>query len=96
MAPMLATLCAALPPEGAVSPWGGPAARRATTLVASRTALPPDRDAFCSPGPAVRQNWLRGLCWSEEKALAKECTFANYRLDSAAQILVPWQVNIHG
>ena len=27
MAPTLATSCAALPPEGAVSPWGGPAAK---------------------------------------------------------------------
>ncbi|MDD2810456.1 phosphotransferase, partial [Rhodoferax sp.] len=27
MAPTLATACAALPPEGAVSPWGGPAAK---------------------------------------------------------------------
>jgi len=25
MAPTLATSCAALPPEGAQSPWGGPA-----------------------------------------------------------------------
>jgi hypothetical protein len=28
MAPTLATACAALPPGGAVSPWGGPAAKR--------------------------------------------------------------------
>ena len=47
MAPTLATspesatadsACAALPPEGAVSPWGGPAVKLAPTLDASHTA----------------------------------------------------------
>jgi hypothetical protein len=47
MAPTLAISCAALPSQGAVSPWGGPGARRATTLVASRTALLPEGAAFC-------------------------------------------------
>ena len=37
-APTLATSCAALPPEGAVSPWGGPAVKRAPTLVTSCVA----------------------------------------------------------
>ena len=32
MAPTLVTSCAALPPEGAVSPWGGPAGKLAPTL----------------------------------------------------------------
>ena len=35
VAPTLATACAALPPEGAVSPWGGPAAKLAPMLRAS-------------------------------------------------------------
>jgi hypothetical protein len=28
MAPTLVTSCTALPPEGAIAPWGGPAALR--------------------------------------------------------------------
>ncbi|MHB1250446.1 MAG: hypothetical protein ACYCZL_13775 [Polaromonas sp.] len=37
MAPTLFTACNALPPEGAVSPWGGPAVKRAATLDASNS-----------------------------------------------------------
>jgi hypothetical protein len=33
--PTLATACAALPPEGALAPWGGPAARRITPTLAT-------------------------------------------------------------
>jgi hypothetical protein len=42
LAPTLVASRTALPPEGAVPPWGGPAAGLlALTPVASRTALPP-------------------------------------------------------
>ena len=34
IAPTLATSCAALPPEGAISPWGGPAAKCRETAIA--------------------------------------------------------------
>ena len=41
MAPTLFTSCNALPPEGAVLAWGGPARRTlAPTLLASRSLLP--------------------------------------------------------
>ena len=43
MAPTLVASRTALPPEGAVPPWDGPAAELAPTLVASRTALPLER-----------------------------------------------------
>ena len=38
MAPTLAAARAALPPEGAVPPWGGPAAARSPTLAAAGLA----------------------------------------------------------
>ncbi|WP_442957739.1 3-coathanger stack domain-containing protein [Polaromonas sp.] len=42
MAPTLVTSCTSLPPEGAVSAWGGPTPKRiAPTLVISCTSLPP-------------------------------------------------------
>jgi len=34
IAPTLATACAALPPEGAISPWGGPAAKCSELAIA--------------------------------------------------------------
>ena len=34
IAPTLATACAALPPEGAISPWGGPAAKCGAPAIA--------------------------------------------------------------
>ena len=41
MAPTLATACAALPPEGANLPWGGPAGNAvAPTLATACAALP--------------------------------------------------------
>ncbi len=57
MAPTLVASRTALPPKGAVSPWGGPVAILAPTLVASRTALPP-MGAF-SPwgGPETKRHY---------------------------------------
>jgi hypothetical protein len=40
MAPTLVTGVYSLPPEGALAPWGGPAALRAPTLFTSCNALP--------------------------------------------------------
>ena len=42
MAPTLVTSCNALPPEGAVSPWGGPAAKPASTLVTPALNFAPE------------------------------------------------------
>ena len=54
MAPTLVASRTALPPEGAVPPWGGPAAgMTAPTLVASRTALPPEGAVPPWGGPAA-------------------------------------------
>jgi general secretion pathway protein H len=39
IAPTLAAAAAALPPEGARSPWGGPAAKRAPTLAARNSGF---------------------------------------------------------
>ncbi|MEP6965748.1 MAG: 50S ribosomal protein L11 methyltransferase [Polaromonas sp.] len=50
--PTLATACAALPPEGAVSPRGGPSENCAPTLVASRTTLPPNGAVSPRGGPS--------------------------------------------
>ncbi len=55
MAPTLVASRTALPPEGAVLAWGGPARRTvAPTLVASRTALPPEGAVLAWGGPARR------------------------------------------
>ena len=54
MAPTLVAARTALPPEGAVPPWGGPAAGlMAPTLVAARTALPPKGAVPPWGGPAA-------------------------------------------
>jgi aminoglycoside/choline kinase family phosphotransferase len=54
MAPTLVAARTALPPEGAVPPWGGPAAGlMAPTLVAARTALPPEGAVPPWGGPAA-------------------------------------------
>ena len=54
LAPTLVAERTALPPEGAVPPWGGPVAGRlAPTLVASRTALPSEGVALTWGGPAA-------------------------------------------
>ena len=43
LAPTLATACAALPPEGVKSAWGGPARIWGPTLATACAALPPKR-----------------------------------------------------
>ena len=54
LAPTLVASRTALPPEGAVPPWGGPAAGLlAPTLVALRTALPPGGAVPPWGGPAA-------------------------------------------
>jgi hypothetical protein len=54
MTPTLATACAALPPEGAFAPWGGPAVRGdAPTLATACAALPPEGAFAPWGGPAV-------------------------------------------
>ena len=54
MAPTLVAARTALPPEGAVPPWGGPAAGlMAPTLVAARTAQPPKGAVPPWGGPAA-------------------------------------------
>jgi hypothetical protein len=54
MAPTLVTACTALPPEGAVLAWGGPAlADMAPTLVTACTALPPEGAVLAWGGPAL-------------------------------------------
>ena len=54
MAPTLVAARTALPPEGAVPPWGGPAAGlMAPTLGAARTALPPKGAVPPWGGPAA-------------------------------------------
>jgi biopolymer transport protein ExbB len=51
---MAPTLAAALPPEGAVASWGGPAARDgAPTLAAEAAALPPEGAVASWGGPAA-------------------------------------------
>jgi general secretion pathway protein H len=52
-APTLAAGAAALPPEGARSPWGGPAANKAPTLAAGAAALPPEGARSPWGGPAA-------------------------------------------
>ena len=42
VAPTLPTSCGSLPPEGALAPWGGPAALIAPTLRTSCGSLPPE------------------------------------------------------
>ena len=50
-APTLPAARGSLPPEGADSPWGGPAANRAPTLPAGRGSLPPEGAVSSSSGP---------------------------------------------
>ena len=67
VAPTLVASRTALPPEGAVPPWDGPAAELAPTLVASRTALPlsPEQGAeLARGGPSLH---------SDAAALAAVC-----------------------
>jgi hypothetical protein len=53
VAPTLLTSRGSLPPEGADSPWGGPAAGSAPTLPASRGSLPPEGADSPWGGPAA-------------------------------------------
>ena len=62
MTPTLVASRTALPLEGAVLAWGGPAPRTLTpTLVASRTALPPEGAVLAWGGPARRTLASKGL-----------------------------------
>ncbi|MEO7953601.1 MAG: 50S ribosomal protein L11 methyltransferase [Polaromonas sp.] len=58
--PTLATGCAALPPEGAVSPRGGLSENCAPTLVASRTTLPPNGAVSPRGGPSEKREGAVG------------------------------------
>jgi hypothetical protein len=53
VAPTLPASRGSLPPEGADSPWGGPAAGSAPTLPASRGSLPPEGADSPWDGPAA-------------------------------------------
>ena len=53
LTPTLATACAALPPEGAVPPWGGPAVEPDPTLATACAALPPEGAVRPWGGPAA-------------------------------------------
>ena len=54
VAPTLPASRGSLPPEGADSPWGGPAAKLAPTLPASRGSLPPEGADSPWGGPAAK------------------------------------------
>ncbi len=54
MAPTLVAARTTLPPEGAASPRGGPAAKLAPVLVAARTTPPPE--AY-SDHPELVEGW---------------------------------------
>ena len=61
-APTLVASRTALPPEGAVLAWGGPARSiTSPTLVASRTALPPEGAVLACSGPARRTSTIEKL-----------------------------------
>jgi len=67
-APTLPASRGALPPEGAVAPWGGPAEQRMRpTLPASRGALPPEGAVAPWGGPA-EQRMRPSLNWATLKA----------------------------
>ena len=53
VAPTLGTGVSSLPPEGAVSPWGGPAANLAPTLGTGVSSLPPEGAVSPWGGPAA-------------------------------------------
>ena len=53
-APTLHTGVSSLPPEGAVSPWGGPAENRAPTLRTGVSSLPPEGAVSPWGGPAEK------------------------------------------
>ena len=61
MTPTLVASRTSLPPEGAISPWGGPAGKLTPTLVASRTSLPPKGAISPWGGPAGKYH-IQGIC----------------------------------
>ncbi len=69
MAPTLATACAALPPEGAVSPWDGPAAK--PLPVGERLGVLDFQDAVYGPITYDIASLMRDafLSWDEEFCL---------------------------
>jgi len=69
VAPTLATACAALPPEGAVSPWGGPAAKRDD--VETRLGVLDFQDAVYGPITYDIASLMRDafLSWDEDFCL---------------------------
>ena len=69
MAPTLATACAALPPEGAVSPWGGPTAK--PSMVGERLGVLDFQDAVYGPITYDIASLMRDafLSWDEEFCL---------------------------
>ena len=54
MAPTLGTDVSSLPPEGAVSAWGGPAPKPAPTLGTDVSSLPPEGAVSAWGGPAPK------------------------------------------
>ena len=54
VAPTLGTDVSSLPPEGAVSPWGGPAAKPAPTLGTDVSSLPPEGAVSPWGGPVAK------------------------------------------
>jgi hypothetical protein len=64
VAPTLVTSCTSLPPEGAVSPWGGPAGKLAPTLLASRSSRPPAYVDF--------EDFLASLSQEKRKKIRQE------------------------
>ncbi|PKO62639.1 MAG: aminoglycoside phosphotransferase [Betaproteobacteria bacterium HGW-Betaproteobacteria-18] len=69
MTPTLATACAALPPEGADSPWGGPAANR--LMVGERLGVLDFQDAVHGPITYDIASLMRDafLSWDEDFCL---------------------------
>ncbi len=68
VAPTLPAARGALPPEGAVSPWGGPAAKPVgPTLPAARGALPPEGDRFTD-----FEHFLASLVQEKRKKIRQE------------------------
>jgi aminoglycoside/choline kinase family phosphotransferase len=71
MAPTLATACAALPPEGADLPWGGPAANRVAALSGSALGVLDFQDAVYGPITYDIASLMRDafLSWDEDFCL---------------------------
>ncbi len=89
VAPTLVALRTALPPEGAVPPWGSPAAERAPTLVASDAAPLLFPSLGASYAPIWRSRYFRKM---------SPLAFFNYGGLVAMQTLWagPWMVKVAG